>query len=877
MNLAAHFEARAQDLRIPFPLVDPVTDKFDRLAMVIKNSDSKQLVLMRQNAVADRLGFLLSGTAHQVKHRARGGSDATQVQARMSPLGISALSSPGRYMSEIQLDAGAECCSFDLKGLRDLLYAHPSFGASFMSLLLAKATNLVWATRGRTNPAEPNGLVVDPGVRHASDFKVASRVGQTAFFAPFNAEDLAKLLSYAELRLYSANEVISAEGMPTNGMQILFSGRMVASFTEHRDGKQKKHVRTIVRPGVGISWHNGFSALPAPYSVTASRDTSMLTFSAEAIQQLVADDAVLAAAFFRQQLWQIGRYQQTSAGLSKLQVEDEASHLEALLSDNASRLPVDSVLHGVPHSLRNKFTVGHALDRVYRAVVSGNEAERSLAGLMIDALDRVERENRFFNSLNAVYTRVAGADHTANPVTLRELSNADFSRAFEQVPHAVKGMNNLPADPTSIFFYNHLTGIEDNRLANGHGFSLDSHFISAKILSHRYGDGGQRIVRSSRNDEFYRNGYYSRLDNIVVHNRESDQLVETPEQKAARKHKLFSEAQQTFNAGRPLVIAPEGTSQSPYNLTTTSPGPFKPGAFLMAGRLKPEPLLVPIALANFDYPVAHTTYAAVIKPAFSIFDHVEDVDDPVALQTFLDEYREVFRSYVDEARELAKQIHDMTPKERLAHDIVSNVGLVSPIQQEFEADVRELEERIINRRIHNRVVLFGSSTFRLWDSANQDLALTDLINLGFGGATLSACRAYFQRLVVPHQPNTLVLYAGDNDIGTGSTGDQVAAEFELFMGEVAEYLPDARALVVAIKPSPFRKQHLQDIQLANAAIRKLVETQPSQQWRFVDFHSPMLNASGEPSTSFYGDDPLHVNLAGYALLAKLIRDALASS
>ena len=73
---------------------------------------------------------------------------------------------------------------------------------------------------------------------------------------------------------------------------------------------------------------------------------------------------------------------------------------------------------------------------------------------------------------------------------MQKLTNADFVKAFDQVPYVIKGMENLPEEPTNIF-YNHLASIEENTLANGHSFSIDSHFISAKILFPKYGDGGQ--------------------------------------------------------------------------------------------------------------------------------------------------------------------------------------------------------------------------------------------------------------------------------------------------------------------------------------------------------------------------------------------------
>ena len=38
-------------------------------------------------------------------------------------------------------------------------------------------------------------------------------------------------------------------------------------------------------------------------------------------------------------------------------------------------------------------------------MMKGNDAERSVAGIIIDLLDGVKRENRFFIQLNKIYKR----------------------------------------------------------------------------------------------------------------------------------------------------------------------------------------------------------------------------------------------------------------------------------------------------------------------------------------------------------------------------------------------------------------------------------------------------------------------------------------
>ena len=158
----------------------------------------------------------------------------------------------------------------------------------------------------------------------------------------------------------------------------------------------------------------------------------------------------------------------------------------------------------------------------------------------------------------------------------------------------------------------------------------------------------------------------------------------------------------------------------------------------MASQLKPEPYLVPIALANFDKPVSSTVYSAIIKRPVKISNFVKDTTNMEEIKSFLLDYRKTFRSYVEEAHELSNKVkldtHDLT-------NLSTNYNLVSPIEEEFELDVRELELNAINSSINQKeIILFGSSTFRMWKNYEQDLGGKNILNLAFGGSTLSSCR-----------------------------------------------------------------------------------------------------------------------------------------
>lgn len=836
------------------------------LASEIKTAKEKTIIA-EQHGKADKIFILVSGQATFIKKHEDKNHQLAKLTKTGTPLGVSGLHPPGRYMADIILSPQAEYVAIDTNILRDIERNDPENISLFYSYLLLHSVDLVWSSRNLEKAHVEKEISISEGVKTGEDNVNFKRLRDAAFLAFLDENDLEKLIYYGSIKLFSANEYITTEGSISDGINILISGKIDATFTNKKNNIIKINTRTIARAGVALSLSAGLYKIQSPYSLKATRDTKILKFTNEFIDNLIKTEPILALKFLKRQLWQIGRYIQSSSGLTTYPAKNETEFCDFLLKDNSSRLPVDSKLFNLPHLLQNHLTHSLAFDIVYDSLVTGNDNEKALASLMIDVMTGLERKYRFFVQLNKIYDRVSSSNNQIDKTILQKLTNADFIKAFDQVPYVIKGMENLPDEPTNIYFYNHIAKNDENTLANGHSFSIDSHFISAKILFPKYGDGGQRIARQSRNTEFMRYNYYENLDYIFVHTPESDYLKETSKQKKKRKEKLFVETQDIFNQNRPLVIAPEGTNQSENNKTPNSPGEFKPGAFVLANKLDPEPLLVPIALANFDYSISKTIYSAVIKEPIRIKDHIKNFDDEKEVNKFLTSYRKKFKTYVKEAIDLAKQIEN---DNQVLDELNTNINLVSPVEEQFEADVRELEINIHNDLISNKkILLYGSSTFKFWGNAKQDLSVNNLLNLGFGGSTLVACRTYFHRVVVPHYPDTMFFYGGDNDIGGGMSAEDLYNEFLLFSSEIAEKIPQTRCYFISIKPSVFRQNYMNIILEANAKIKKT--TEQLSQWKYIDLCSPMLETGFE---KFYDDDPLHMNVLGYSLLSKLMRDEL---
>ncbi|MGQ0698975.1 MAG: SGNH/GDSL hydrolase family protein [Panacagrimonas sp.] len=170
------------------------------------------------------------------------------------------------------------------------------------------------------------------------------------------------------------------------------------------------------------------------------------------------------------------------------------------------------------------------------------------------------------------------------------------------------------------------------------------------------------------------------------------------------------------------------------------------------------------------------------------------------------------------------------------------------------------------------VVFVGSSSIRLWSDLENQFKNYSAVNRGFGGSTMAACLLHMDRLVLPHKPRLVVIYAGDNDLAEGRTPKQVVDDFIALSGRIHERLPRSQIAFVSIKPSPARADLLGRIRDTNTQIRDYIGAQP---WlSYVDVFTPMLDAKGQPRNELFLGDSLHLNERGYALWQSLISPLL---
>ena len=194
----------------------------------------------------------------------------------------------------------------------------------------------------------------------------------------------------------------------------------------------------------------------------------------------------------------------------------------------------------------------------------------------------------------------------------------------------------------------------------------------------------------------------------------------------------------------------------------------------------------------------------------------------------------------------------------------------------FDAEVADLERR--TRPLHGRdplVLFYGSSTFTLWHDIAAYFPAHDVVNHGFGGATLADCVEYFDRLVAPVRPRLVILYAGDNDLDNGATPEAVLGCLDAFVARMQARLPGVPLAFVSIKISRARLHLMHTIAYANRlAERRLAAAADAD---FLDLTRPMTARGYETWSGYFSDDPLHMNRAGYQVLGREIARYLAAA
>jgi lysophospholipase L1-like esterase len=193
----------------------------------------------------------------------------------------------------------------------------------------------------------------------------------------------------------------------------------------------------------------------------------------------------------------------------------------------------------------------------------------------------------------------------------------------------------------------------------------------------------------------------------------------------------------------------------------------------------------------------------------------------------------------------------------------------------WESQIEAFEEADAAAFPEKGIILFtGSSSIRMWSSLQNDMAPLAVLNRGFGGAHMDHVLHFYDRVIAPYAPRAIVLYVGDNDIGSGKTPETVERDFLTLIARVRKDQPQIPIYFLTIKASRLRWELWPLMDQANQSIVALSQTDPLI--RVIDVSAPMIaqGGGGKPPSEFFLLDGLHLSEEGYALWTSIVRARL---
>lgn len=193
----------------------------------------------------------------------------------------------------------------------------------------------------------------------------------------------------------------------------------------------------------------------------------------------------------------------------------------------------------------------------------------------------------------------------------------------------------------------------------------------------------------------------------------------------------------------------------------------------------------------------------------------------------------------------------------------------------YESKAQRYESTDFEGYASYNVIMGGSSSMENWSASVADMQPVTTKNVGIGGTSAIQWLTLSDRLIMPFNPRTVVLYVGINDIinygknGT-VTGQNLIALFE----HIHECLPDTLIHYILINhvPGYYTGIYATYIDTANEAVINYASTHSFL--NVIDAGSVLEKKSGKYSEAYFLSDKLHMTIAGYELWGAVVKEAV---
>ena len=168
----------------------------------------------------------------------------------------------------------------------------------------------------------------------------------------------------------------------------------------------------------------------------------------------------------------------------------------------------------------------------------------------------------------------------------------------------------------------------------------------------------------------------------------------------------------------------------------------------------------------------------------------------------------------------------------------------------------------------NAVCFYGSSTFAIWKTLEEEFKDYNAINLGFGGSTVDEAVYHFDDILAPFNPKVLVFYDGDNDPVCDYTVDETTELYEKLFDMARNTFKGIKIIILETKVSKARIEYKDYV----IALNKWIEEYSSKHsdTSCVRTSDICFDKDGNFIKEHYLDDELHFSPKAYVIIKERI-------
>ena len=211
------------------------------------------------------------------------------------------------------------------------------------------------------------------------------------------------------------------------------------------------------------------------------------------------------------------------------------------------------------------------------------------------------------------------------------------------------------------------------------------------------------------------------------------------------------------------------------------------------------------------------------------------------------------------------------------HDPAAVEALLEPYRERSEKwkeDVSKLAAGNATDGGAEHVLFLGSSSVRLWDTIQEDLAPVKVVKRAYGGARFRDLAIYTPELIAGLRFSKAVIFIANDITGKDSedTDPETTSKLaRLVIAQLRSEHPEVPIHLVAVTPTPVRYKHWPRIQVTNRMLRKIAETTPGV--FYIPTAYAFLDRDGHPRAELFKEDRLHLNSIGYQIWARILLGA----